>query len=354
MARIVVAAPGRGSYNRTELRYLTRFSDHPDYQRRLELAARADDLRKKEGLRPVTDLDQTDQYRASLHLPGENASSLIFTCSAADMALLREHHEICATLGNSMGWYTTLFTSGAFPFEATLRLVQTLASYQKEALIGGQVIYPVVDNQWRPDQAREQQVQEVLGRLQERENEFRAGLSIRLGGYVVLSGTRQAVEFLLQELPPLELGKNRYPFQLPYHAAFHTPLMRKISRHALLDLDDLPWDRQPEVPMIDGQGRVWRPCQVTGSALRHYTLATQVLEPFDFTSTLRVALREYNPDHVVLLGPGDTLGGAIAQVMIGEGWRGVKSRDDFLAAQDSDAPPLLAMNRPEQARLLYP
>ena len=54
-------------------------------------------------------------------------------------------------------------------------------------------------------------------------------------------------------------------------------------------------------------------------------------------------LREFAPDHVILPGPGNTLGGIVGQVMVREGWRGVRSKDDFLALQAVESPFVLSL-----------
>jgi len=69
--------------------------------------------------------------------------------------------------------------------------------------------------------------------------------------------------------------------------------------------------------MVDGRGQIWRPHASAPGALHHYTFVTQILETYDFTHGLQVAVKEYAPDRIILLGPGDTLGGAIAQALIG-------------------------------------
>ena len=74
----------------------------------------------------------------------------------------------------------------------------------------------------------------------------------------------------------------------------------------------------------------------------------QVLSTFDFTTSIRAALREFAPERVVLLGPGETLGGAIAQVLVLEGWQGIRSKSEFIARQATDEPILISMGRPDQ------
>jgi acyl transferase domain-containing protein len=134
--------------------------------------------------------------------------------------------------------------------------------------------------------------------------------------------------------------------QLPLHSAFHTPLMHATSERARVDLAGLGW-QAPDVPMVDGHGNLYRPRSADPARLRDYTLGAQVTEPYDFGLGLRTALREYAPDAVVLLGPGGNLGGATAQVLMHEGWRGIRTKADFLAMQ-AETPFVLSMARPEQ------
>ena len=52
---------------------------------------------------------------------------------------------------------------------------------------------------------------------------------------------------------------------------------------------------------------------------------------------MRVALREFAPDHLILPGPGNTLGGIVGQILVGEGWRGIHSKADFQEVQRHEA-----------------
>ena len=42
----------------------------------------------------------------------------------------------------------------------------------------------------------------------------------------------------------------------------------------------------------------------------------QVIKSYDFSSSVIVALKEFCPDNIILLGPGNTLGSAVAQILI--------------------------------------
>jgi len=123
----------------------------------------------------------------------------------------------------------------------------------------------------------------------------------------------------------------------------HADVYRLDSR---AELADLAWSA-PAVPLVDGRGAVFRPLGADPAAVRDYTLGHQVVAPYDFTASVRVVMREYAPDHLVLLGPGGNLGGAVAQALLAEGWRGLGTKADFTAMQ-AVAPVVLSMARPEQ------
>ncbi|GIU10656.1 hypothetical protein TUM4641_27700 [Shewanella morhuae] len=58
-------------------------------------------------------------------------------------------------------------------------------------------------------------------------------------------------------------------------------------------------------------------CRSTDTAkLREYTLGEQVVKPYDFSKAIVVAMKEFAPDRVIVLGPGNTLGGPVAQSLI--------------------------------------
>ncbi len=348
MKRVVLICPGRGTYTKTELGYLRRPAS-ADVMRRIdEMVAYADGVRSQNGDVSLRELDDAPQFGAR-HMIGENAGALIFTCTAADAARLdRSKVDVVAVIGNSMGWYTALHVGGVFDFEAGFRIADTMGGMQRGGPIGGQVIHPIVDGDWRHDAARLTDVESTLAAANAAGH--RAGWSIRLGGLAVLWGDAEGVRFLLARLPKVKLGEREYPFQLQGHAAFHSPLLESVATRAQAELSSLPWGA-PAVPLIDGRGVIWRPRIASGGAIFDYTLGTQIVETFDYSAAVRVALREFAPDHLVLLGPGDTLGGATAQVLIRESWRGMRSKADFAALQAED-PFLIAMSRPDQAARL--
>lgn len=325
--RVVLVCPGRGSYSRDTLGKLPQTPS----------VVAIDQFRASLGRPTVTELDRASAFSSRLHVAGENASILTAACTLADRDLLGEV-EVVAVIGNSMGWYTALAVAGALPFEDGLRLIETMGQYQAGNVIGGQVLYPLVGEDWTvlPSPELEALLAETPGLY----------VSIHLGGQVVLGGTTEAVAIAMSRLPPRKIGDRDAPMQLPLHSAFHTPLLAETAARAQADLADLPW-QAPTLPLIDGRGAIFRPRSADPAALRDYTLGHQIVAPYDFSASVRVVLREYAPDHVVLLGPGGNLGGPVAQAMIAEGWQGIRTRADFSALQ-AENPLVLAMNRPEQ------
>jgi acyl transferase domain-containing protein len=308
--------------------------------------ARADAWRTGAGRTSLAELDGRERFGAA-HLAGENAAALIYVASAMDAAALAPDLDVVAVCGNSMGWYTALHVSGALDFDAGLRLADTMGTFQRDGLVGGQVLVPVVDEAWGPDPLAQAAVEGALQTVQRAGHQ--AWISIRLGGYLVLAGDQEAVRLLLKVLPRSRVGEREYPFQMLGHSAFHTPLMAETGERGRIALADLP-SGPPAASLVDGTGRIWRPLPTRPADLLAYTLGRQVVETFDFTTCVRVLLREFAPDALVLLGPGDSLGGVLGQILVSEGWAGLRSKQEFAARQRSEEPILYAMGRPEQYR----
>lgn len=343
--KIVVVCPGRGSYTKETLGY---FRKHVAAPKAKDFIQELDNLRKDLKQPSLSELDSAATFQVNLHTKGEHASPLIYACSALDfMAIDRDRFEIVAVTGNSMGWYITLGLGGALDNKGAFEVINTMGSMMKDEIIGGQVIYPVVDAQWKKDSKKEALVFQVLQNINQQEG-HEAYLSIRLGGYLVFGGNALGIKALLKELPKEE----DYPFQLINHAAFHTPLLRQTSDRAFQALkQDL--FHSPKIPLVDGRGKIWQTYSSEVSKLYDYTFNHQVVAPYDFSAAITVCLKEFMPDRIVLLGPGNSLGGSIGQIMIENDWKGIKTKADFSALQKSN-PFLISMGIQEQAARLLP
>ncbi len=333
MKRIAILCPGRGSYSERTLRSLP--DGHP-------WVARADALRRERGMSALSDLDSAAKLDNKVHLAPENVSPLIYLVSMIDAAARCLEDQCVAVAGNSLGWYTALAVAGALDFDDGFRLVQEMSILQKEqqeAHGGGQILHPLVDDHWRKDPERAREIESALQGA--RGQAFR---SIDLGGYAVLAGSEAGVAHLLATLPKVKLASTLYPFRLMQHGAYHTPLVASVAERARERLSSLRFER-PRTTLIDGRGVRFTPWSADVDALRVYTLGAQITTPYDFALSVRVALREHAPDHLVCPGPGNSLGGPCGQIVVGEGWRGVHSKEDFQRVQETDAPILISMRR---------
>jgi [acyl-carrier-protein] S-malonyltransferase len=336
--RAVLACPGRGSYSSISLGSLP--DNHP-------WVVRAEQLRAEYKLEPLLSLDRAPRFDPSRHLQPVHASPLIFLVSLIDAEAAAHDYEITAVLGNSLGWYTALAVNGALAFEDAFRLVQEMAILQQEPLPsggpGGQVIYPLTDAAWRPDPRLRAAISAVLD-APSSNGDGHVHESIDLGGYAVLAGDEAGVARLLGGLTPVKVGERLFPLRLALHGPYHTPLVAHVAEAARERLGDLGW-RAPSATLIDGRGARWTPWSTDPAELRDYTLGQQVTSPYRFALSVRVALREEAPDVLLLPGPGNSLGGICGQLVVAEGYRGVRSREEFEAAQRSEAPIVLSMRR---------
>lgn len=339
--RIVVVCPGRGSYTKETLGYLKQYGSHVQ-----DFLTDLDQRRRAVGEPTISELDSESTFKPQLHTKGEHASPLIYACSYADfMTINRDKYEIAAITGNSMGWYLTLAFGGSLDWTAAFQVINTMGSMMKGEIIGGQVIYPVCDENWHMSAERLRTVEQAIERCRQRDG-VEVYTSIYLGGFTVLGANKPGVAALLKELPSVE----NYPFQLINHAAFHTPLLQETSVRAFASLS-LELFKKPRIPLVDGRGCIWQPHSTSVEALYQYTLGHQVTEPYDFSHAITVSLKEFAPDALVLLGPGSSLGGSIGQILIQNDWKSIKSKADFSQKQATD-PFLIAMGRPEQRNLL--
>ena len=331
---ILVVCPGRGTYGATELGTFARHAGHPDL-------ARFDAMRAANGAPTLSELDGAARFSPSLHASGKNAAPLIYAAGWLDfLALDLARFEVVAVTGNSMGWYTALACAGAVSGEHGFAIADAMGTHSGRHGDGGQLLVSLVGEDWC---AAPTLRTDVLARAAH----HGATLSIDLGGMLVLAGTGAALDALLRDLPPLP---GRAAMRLAGHGPFHTPLMAESSRAALASLPP-EWFGRPQVPLIDGTGRIWRRHATDPAALHAYTFTAQILEPYDFATAITVGIKEFAPDRIVLVGPGDTLGGAIGQTLVRENWLGMRDKATFAARQAAD-PFLIAMGRADQRALV--
>jgi [acyl-carrier-protein] S-malonyltransferase len=322
----VVICPGRGTYNAAEIGTLARHGEP-------SLIAAFDQARAALRQENLSALD-TGPYSLSRHSRGDNASALIYAASLSDFRAIKGVHIVAVT-GNSMGWYSALACAGALTPMDGFDVVNTMGTLMHQTGQGGQVIYPVTGDDWQSDASLRATVMDcaITAGL---------GLSIDLGGMLVLAGDEAALAAFTAAMPAM----GRFPMRLQNHAAFHTPLMAPVAAAGQGRLARGLF-RGPDIAMIDGRGVIWWPGATDADALYDYTLGHQVTEPYDFAHAIRIAAREFAPDLFIVTGPGTTLGGAVAQSLIATQWQGMRSKADFQTRQQT-APLILSMGMDDQ------
>lgn len=334
MSRSAVIFPGRGAYTPSSLGSLP--AAHP-------WVRRADELRRAEGLASLSELDAASTFDPSVHLRPANAWPLTLVASLLDAERIAEDHEAVVVTASSTGWYTALAAAGVLDFDDAFSLVQRMASAADGPLTGGsaasELIYALTDDAWRFDPARATSLDTALGAADG--DAFRA---IDLGAYGVVGGAVEAIDRVAAALPPVTVGGRPYPLRLPTGDGWHTPLRAADAGAAAAQLAELAWAR-PSVTLVDGRGVRFSPWSTDPEELARYTLTEQPVTRFDTAAAVRVALREHAPEVVLLPGPGSSLGAAAAHMIVAEGYRGIRSRADFEAAQRSETPILLSMRR---------
>ena len=338
--RVVVICPGRGTYTKESLGYLQKL--HPDKK---DFFTVIDNFRHEQGQTSITEIDAMQNYRMAVHTVGENAAALIYACAMADFQSIDlDKYEIVAVTGNSMGWYIALAASGALSAQGAVNLVNTMGSMMADELIGGQMIYPITDEDWRPSEKMSTDIQAALFTVNQ-DKQCQVYISIYLGGYLVFGGNQAGLTALASLLAPVQ---ERFPMTLVNHAAFHTPLLTDTAKKAQTLLP-LSLFSAPKIALIDGMGHIWQPYSCDRQALYRYTLGSQVTTPYHFTRAVEVAIKEYAPDKLIILGPGTTLGGAVGQTLIQQQWLGMQSKADFIALQ-KEKPFVFAMGEMSQRK----
>lgn len=333
-----VICPGRGTYNAGELGYLKHH--HSD---RVAFLQMIDRVRADAGQVAITALDGMDKFSPSVHGTGYNASLLIYACALSDFfSINRELYDIVGVSGNSMGWYLSLAASGAISLENGARLVNGMGRIMTQHGTGGQVVYSTVDDEWRASPTKQKAVDDALSLI----GDVSIETSIHLGGTHVFAGGERGLKHLLSSLP----RDGNFPFQLRGHSAFHSAKLDHIVPLAKGAFGPELF-KSPHIPIIDGQGTIWSPGATDRAALYDYTLGAQINSSYNFSKAVQNAAHEFAPDVFIILGPGGTMGGAVAQSLIAKNWRGLSSKSDFMTRQ-KDAPIILSMGRADNRDLV--
>jgi [acyl-carrier-protein] S-malonyltransferase len=335
--KAIVICPGRGTYNAAELGYLKKHHAGSS-----ELLNRLNEMRAARGQITLSDLDGAQTFVPSKHMTGDNASLLIYACALSDyMAIDRDRFDIVAVTGNSMGWYLSLAAAGILDLDTGAVIVNNMGTMMHSDGKGGQVVWSLMDDDWRIDEAKQLVAAQILDEAITRDD-LSVYVSINLGGMIVFAADDAGIKWLMEKLPK----DDRFPMRLNYHAAFHSPLLDEIVPMAK-SANPVTAFGAGAIPAVDGTGRIWSPKAFDPAAIYDYTLGAQINRTYNFTRAVEVAAAEFAPDKIIVLGPGTTLGAPVAQSLIASNWRGLTGKSDF-AARQKDSPFLLSMGMDNQ------
>jgi acyl transferase domain-containing protein len=298
------------------------------------------------GQTTISALDSAERFDPNIFTRGDNASGLIYASAYCDGKNLNDDIEVVAVTGNSMGWYIALALAGAVSEQDGFRLVNTMGDLMQRHLIGGQLVYPITDENWVIDEERQQNILETIARIDAKTGHDLC-LSIDLGGLLVLAGNEAGLTAFEAVVPKI---MGRFPMRLQNHAAFHSHLQADVAAQGQMQLSDIKV-KPPEIPLIDGFGNIWWEDGCDTGKMWDYTLGAQVTETYNFSKAIETAAKEFAPDIFIVAGPGNTLGGAVAQSLIGCGWKGMKNKVDFEVLQ-AETNFLVSMGRKEQRNLV--
>src|SRR5690606_19780852 len=181
---------------------------------RADRRAGSERLRVAGGRESLAALHGAASFSVARHPRGATAWGRIYASTYADfLAVDREAVEIVAVTGNSMGWYSALACAGALTANGGFQVVDTMGALMQEALIGGQLIYPFVGEDWRDEPARKAELLAMVDEINRRPGHVLA-LSIDLGGMLVLAGDEAGLGAFEAAVPPLQ---GRFPMRLANH-----------------------------------------------------------------------------------------------------------------------------------------
>ena len=107
-----------------------------------------------------------------------------------------------------MGWYTALACSGALDPMAGFIVANTMGTLMQEHMIGGQLIYPFVDENWREFPGRREELLRHVAAIDALADHVLA-LSIDLGGMLVLAGNEAGLQAFEKTVPELSDATRR-------------------------------------------------------------------------------------------------------------------------------------------------
>ena len=260
-------------------------------------------------LPPLSALDGAARFDPAVHLRSANASPLTFLSRPARR---RAHRRRPRSRGGGGQLDRLVHGARRIRRPRVRRRVPARADdgprwprsrSSKQTTEAASSIYALTDADWQPDPVRRTSSAGCRARARARQTEVHR--SLELGAFSILSGTGGGIGAgSAAELPAVEIGSRRFPFRPAMQEAWHIPLRAEAAARAaetVLGGPDLVGTERHARRRARRQVHavVDRPDRAGGSHHREQPTTT-----YDFARSLRVALREYAPDVILLPGPG--------------------------------------------------
>jgi hypothetical protein len=267
------------------------------------------------GAPTLSELDGAAKFSPALHTRGDIAAPLIYAASYLDfLSIDRDRFEVVAVTGNSMGWYTALACAGGFgrAWLCHRRCHGRQFAEARARRAGGA---GAGREDWRVDPALRRAVDAAMARH---------GVlpSIHLGGMLVVAGARPRwMRWKGPARPVASAPAPCWPRPVPHAADGGKRQRGAVALGHLV--------RPVRGAAIDGRAVMMA---ASDAESLDYTFGYQILAPYDFTTAMTVAIREFAPDRIVLLGPAKRWrrdrAGAVAL-----NWLDIGSKDAFSSRQ---------------------
>lgn len=111
------------------------------------------------------------------------------------------------------------------------------------------------------------------------------------------------------------------------------PRVKAERKHEILSPKNF---HPPTYPLIDERGYIWKSYSTDSEKLGQYTLHLPTNKTPNLTKSILVALKEYNPDHLMILGDNTSLSKMIESILIQLHWRGIRDENQFLCLQNKN------------------
>jgi [acyl-carrier-protein] S-malonyltransferase len=228
----------------------------------------------------------------------ENTQPAMLTASIAALRVLQTEKGMTPqfTAGHSLGEYSALVASGAFPFSEAVRIVRLRGKFMQEAVPVGEGAMAALLGMER------EQVEKLCEEISS--GEVLTPANFNCPGQIVIAGHSKAVGRAIERVK--QEGKKAV--LLPVSAPFHSPLMRPAGERLEKVLEEISVSdlKVPVVTNVEAEVNTLKD-RVKG------LLIAQVSSPVRWEESMR-KMSEKGVEMVLEIGPGKVLSGLMKRI----------------------------------------